>query len=164
MVELEGDRGQEGKSRKQKAEIWKSRTMHRDRDRLKQGLRTGEVEFAGRRLAWRILRRARGFELTRETGREFFDAEKVGSIVRLRHWQAGDRFQPIGLSAATKLQDWFTNRKIPMARRRQLVLAENERGEVFWVEGERIGEGCKVTPATRRVLEWRQVGKAESKK
>jgi tRNA(Ile)-lysidine synthase len=232
-----GDRGLEGKSRKQKAEIWKSRTKDRDRDRLKPGLRTGkpgkwargwrmedggwqgqagrlrygedgaqgtpsrtgklrptgpgeeasgerrdesrrpkaatgrrtpregrgQVEFAGRRFAWRMVRRPREGFLRRGSGVEYFDADKVGSIMRLRHWRAGDRFQPIGLSASTKLQDWFTNRKIPMARRRQLVLAENERGEVFWVEGERIGEGCKVTPATRRVLEWRQV-KSEARK
>ena len=65
----------------------------------------------------------------------------------------------IFLPTATKLQDWFTNRKIPAARRRSLVLAETERGEVFWVDGERIGEVAKVTTTTRRVLElkWKQL-------
>ena len=115
--------------------------------------------FAGLRLEWRVLHRTKGFSPERAAGREFFDADKVGARLGLRHWRAGDRFQPIGLSRATKLQDWFTNRKIPAARRRQLVLAETERGEVFWLEGERIGEGCKVTPVTRRLLElcWKRV-------
>ena len=48
----------------------------------------------------------------------------------------------------------FTNRKIPARSRRQLVLAETERGELFWVEGERIGEIAKVTPRTKWLLEW----------
>jgi tRNA(Ile)-lysidine synthase len=126
--------------------------------RLKPGLQAVETRFAGLRLKWRMMRLVKSFSPKRKAGREFFDADKVGAQLVLRHWRAGDRFQPIGLPQATKLQDWFTNRKVPAARRRQLVLAETERGEVFWVEGERIGEGCKVTPATRRVLElrWKQ--------
>ncbi len=114
--------------------------------------------FAGLWLEWRVLRRAKNFLPKCAAGREYFDADQVGARLVLRHWRAGDRFQPIGLSRATKLQDWFTNRKVPAGRRRQLVLAETERGEVFWVEGERIGEVAKVTPTTRRVLElrWKQ--------
>jgi len=88
-------------------------------------------------------------------GVEVFDADRIGKTFTLGHWQPGDRFQPIGMATAVKLQDWFTNRKIPAERRHQLVLAKTEHGEVFWVEGERIGEVAKVTPKTRRTLEWR---------
>ena len=113
------------------------------------------LNFAGVQLHWRILRSANGAVPERREGREVFDAEKVGTRMLLRHWRAGDRFQPIGMRSPVKLQDWFTNRKVPMDRRRRLVLAESERGTLFWVEGERISEDCKVTPATRRVLELR---------
>jgi len=115
----------------------------------------GKVDFGGIGLKWRLLRRSEGFRLARRPGVEFFDAERVGARLLLRHWRPGDRFQPIGLPAATKLQDWFTNRKIPAAKRRQLVVAETERGEVFWVQGERIGAVAKITSATRRLLELR---------
>jgi hypothetical protein len=115
--------------------------------------------FGGVRLEVRVVRRRRDFSYQQSAGRELFDAGKAGSRLRFRHWQAGDRFRPIGLSAAVKLQDWFTNRKVPAALRRKRVMAETERGELFWVEGERIGELCKVTPATRRLLElrWKRV-------
>jgi hypothetical protein len=53
-----------------------------------------------------------------------------------------------------KLQDWFTNLKIPAARRRELVLAETAKGEIFWVEGLRISERFKLTKSTRRRLIW----------
>lgn len=114
----------------------------------------GEVAFGGARLKWRRLPRAKGFIPKRKAGREFFDADRIGSCLVLRHWRAGDRFQPIGMREATKLQDWFTNRKIPAHARRQLVLAETERGELVWVEGERIGELAKITPRTKWLLEW----------
>lgn len=119
----------------------------------------GRVEFDSLRFTWRIVRCPKSFSPVRKAGLEFFDADRVGARVVLRHWRAGDRFQPIGLPAPTKLQDWFTNRKIPVARRRRLILAETERGEVFWVEEERIGEAAKVTAATRRLLEfkWKQL-------
>ncbi len=85
---------------------------------------------------------------------EFFDADAVGRSIVLRHWREGDRFQPIGMAQPVKLQDFFTNQKIPRARRHELLLAVSEGGEIFWVEGARIGERFKVTPATRRILEW----------
>ena len=122
---------------------------------LRQRAGRNWVEFGGLRLQWRRVRRTKSFSPKSGTGREFFDADRVGARLVFRHWRAGDRFQPIGLAAATKLQDWFTNRKVSKDRRRKLVLAETERGELFWVEGERIGEICKVTPATRRMLELR---------
>ncbi|HWN96189.1 MAG TPA: tRNA lysidine(34) synthetase TilS [Methylomirabilota bacterium] len=88
-------------------------------------------------------------------GREVFDANAVGRSIVLRHWRAGDRFQPIGLKGAVKLQDWFVNQKIPRECRHTLVLATTASGEIFWVEGLRIGERFKVTAATKGRLEWR---------
>jgi tRNA(Ile)-lysidine synthase len=88
-------------------------------------------------------------------GGECFDAEKVGSPVLLRHWRPGDRFQPIGMASPVKLQDFFTNQKVPRDQRRQLILAVTAKGEVFWVEGMRISERFKLTKHTIRGLQWR---------
>ena len=86
---------------------------------------------------------------------EFFDAEQVGSLILLRQWQPGDRFQPIGMADDVKLQDWFVNQKIPRERRHELVIATTEAGEIFWVEGLRIGEKFKVAAETKTILQWR---------
>jgi hypothetical protein len=53
-----------------------------------------------------------------------------------------------------KLQDLFVNSKIPPARRRALVLAATKTGDIFWVDGLRIGEQFKLTPETSRKLVW----------
>ena len=87
-------------------------------------------------------------------GIECFDAAKVGRTVILRHWRAGDRFQPIGFKSASKLQDVFVNKKIPRERRHRLIIAETG-GEIFWVEGLRISENFKLTPQTAQILVWR---------
>jgi tRNA(Ile)-lysidine synthase len=86
---------------------------------------------------------------------EFFDADKIGDKIILRHWRAGDRFQPIGLKSSAKLQDLFTNAKIPRERRRSLIMAAASDGEIFWVEGLRISENFKLLPETKRRLVWR---------
>jgi tRNA(Ile)-lysidine synthase len=117
--------------------------------------RAGEVEFDGARISWRI-------DLPKDVGRpiggvgrECFDADRVGSLVRLRHWQPGDRFQPIGMPCPVRLQDFFTNQKVARDRRRRLIVAATEAGEVFWVEGMRISERFKLTKGTIRRLQWR---------
>lgn len=122
---------------------------------LNSGVTHGCQQLGKVRVEWRLRRCAQRGVSIRQPAREVFDAERVGARMVLRHWRPGDRYQPMGMPQAVKLQDWFTNRKIPAARRRQLVLAESECGEVFWVEGERISEACKVTAATRKVVEIR---------
>jgi tRNA(Ile)-lysidine synthase len=125
--------------------------------RLTQG---GACEFAGLSLAWRVEPWNAG-QLARlpkvrpaHEGCEYFDADKIGSHIVLRHWRRGDRFQPIGMARPVKLQDWFTNRKVPRALRHQLVVATTNRGEIFWVEGQRIGERFKLDAGTLRCLRW----------
>ena len=118
--------------------------------------RNGEQIFDGVSFHWQI---EEGCGTTRPpqamVGCECFNAGKVGSQIRLRHWRPGDRFQPIGLGRAVKLQDLFTNLKIPAARRRALVVAETAHGVIFWVEGLRISEQFKLDARTRRQLKWR---------
>ena len=115
----------------------------------------GKCTFGGVSLAWSF-HRAAGLpqRLPARKGHEWFDATQIGEKIQLRHWRPGDQFQPIGMTSPKKLQDLFTNMKIPRASRRDLVLAETTSGEIFWVEGLRISERFKVTPGTSIRLRW----------
>jgi len=115
--------------------------------------RAGEVLFEGVRLGWRITPAGRKPRFGR-AGREYFDAERVGTPVVLRHWRPGDRFQPSGMRVPVKLQDLFTNEKVLPGRRRELIVAATAQGELFWVEGLRISERFKLTRRTKRRLQW----------
>jgi len=117
---------------------------------------SGCCDFRGVTFFWIRERASQPFRRpASRAGVESFDAEKVGPVVRLRHWRPGDRFQPIGMNQPAKLQDLFTNAKVPAARRRRLVVAETASGAIFWVEGLRISEQFKLGPATREQLSWR---------
>jgi tRNA(Ile)-lysidine synthetase-like protein len=114
----------------------------------------GEAVFDGRRIGWAVRGRKSVGRPGREPGKEWFDADKVGPRIVLRHWQPGDRFQPIGMSQPVKLQDLFVNQKIPRERRHDLIVAVTGGNEVFWVENLRISERFKLTPRTTRQLIW----------
>jgi tRNA(Ile)-lysidine synthase len=120
----------------------------------------GRVRFGGRQVNWRRQRMEKFRVPLKKSGRnpattrECFDASTVGDQIILRHWRPGDRFQPIGLSSAAKLQDLFVNARIPADRRRGLILATTAENEIFWVEGLRIGEKFKLIHPTRQVLQW----------
>jgi tRNA(Ile)-lysidine synthase len=116
--------------------------------------RRGQTTFEEVTFQWKAQSIGRLKNIEKLPGKEIFDADKVGSPIFLRHWRRGDRFRPIGMRHAVRLQDFFTNRKIPRPRRHELILATTSAGEVFWVEGERISENYKVTERTTRLLHW----------
>lgn len=111
----------------------------------------GRMHFDGVEFQWKLVEH----RAAPEPGVEFFDAKAVGSVICLRHWQPGDRFQPIGFEHETKLQDQFTNLKVAPVEKRRRIVAATESGKVFWVEGLRISEQHKVRPETRAVLRWK---------
>jgi tRNA(Ile)-lysidine synthase len=117
----------------------------------------GAAVFEGVKFRWQHKARQKGKERfvrpAKKSGTELFNADRIGKEIILRHWRAGDRFQPIGLKAPVKLQDLFTNQKIPRKQRHKLVLAETG-GRIFWVERLRISEHFKLTPQTKRQLVW----------
>jgi tRNA(Ile)-lysidine synthase len=127
----------DGKLRFQESPIAKANL---EQVEIKLAGETGDILFAGKKISWRVSSR-KAFRRPRiSAGQESFDADKVGSAIVLRHWRAGDRFQPIGMAKAVKLQDLFVNQKIPRARRHDLIVATTARNEEFWVEELRISE------------------------
>jgi tRNA(Ile)-lysidine synthase len=113
-----------------------------------------EAAFAGLKIRWKIADDSGTNAARKRPNLEYFDADKVGSTIWLRCWRPGDRFQPIGMGSARKLQDLFTNLKVPAAERRRRVVAATQKGELFWVEGLRMAEKFKLDENTRRRLHW----------
>ena len=123
--------------------------------RARLDAKRGRIVFGGLEIRWNIVSRKPSFPPARKAGRELFDADAVGSEAILRHWQPGDRFQPIGMPSPVKLQDLFTNRKIPREQRHDLVVVTTGAGDLVWVEKLRISERFKLSKSTIRHLQWR---------
>ena len=118
----------------------------------------GVERYSGVEIEWKLLfhnnkRKPRPFP-DASCGVEYFDADGLGEFLTLRQWIAGDRYRPIGMVGTRKLQDCFTELRVPECERRQLVVATSSSGDIFWVERLRIGDGYKVKPGTKRLLKW----------
>lgn len=77
--------------------------------------------------------------------------------LRVRTWRPGDRIEPWGLDGSRKLQDVFTDAKVPRAERDRIPVFECG-GRIVWVPGYRIARGWAVesesAPAVRlRVID-----------
>jgi tRNA(Ile)-lysidine synthase len=82
------------------------------------------------------------------------DLDAVGEELWVRRRRPGDRFQPLGLRAEKKLQDFFVDAKVPRGQRDGVPLLCARRG-VVWVVGHRIAEWARIRGTTGRVLRLR---------
>ncbi len=84
--------------------------------------------------------------------RAILDADRVGGELRARSWQRGDWFQPSGMGGhRKKLQDFFSDRKVPRRSRHRIPVLVGREG-IVWVAGYRPDERVLVTDSTKRVL------------
>ena len=83
--------------------------------------------------------------------RACLDASAVCGSLSVRFRRKGDRFRPVGLGGSRKLQDFFTDRKIPRAERDRIPLLCDEE-KICWVMGYRLDDRVKVTASTREVF------------
>ena len=77
----------------------------------------------------------------------YLSPEGLGRGLQVRSRRPGDRFQPLGMTHQKKLQDFFTDARIPESWRDRIPLLVTGRG-IAWVVGHRIAEWARVkTPA-----------------
>ncbi len=74
-----------------------------------------------------------------------------GGGLLVRAWSRGDRMAPLGLGGTKSLQDLFTARRVPRARRATLPLVVCD-GEIAWAPGVATSARFGVTEATRSVV------------
>ena len=85
-------------------------------------------------------------------GRIVVDADRVSPPLMVRSWLPGDRFHPSGMGGhSKKLQDFFTDQKIPIAARSRIPLVVAPEG-ILWVVGYRQDERWVPTATTKRCL------------
>jgi tRNA(Ile)-lysidine synthase len=82
------------------------------------------------------------------------DADRLEPPCVLRSWEPGDSIRVFGSGGTRKLQDLFTEARIPPPeRRRWPVFCDAER--IVWVPGISLSETVKVTPKTQCVFRLR---------
>ena len=81
-----------------------------------------------------------------------FDRAALSGRLAVRAWRHGDRMTPLNAPGERKLQDIFTDLKVPRSRRNRVpVLTLDD--QPIWVIGLRVADSAKVTPQTVAAVE-----------
>ena len=93
------------------------------------------------------------YKLPRDKSYACFDLDKLSLPLVVRHWKAGDRFVPFGMKGSRKLSDYFSDRKYSLIdKSNALLLCSGD--TILWILGERVAEGYRINPDTRRIVEF----------
>jgi tRNA(Ile)-lysidine synthase len=86
----------------------------------------------------------------------YFDPGLVKFPIDVRSFKPGDRFSPLGMQSSKKLQDYFTDIKLPKFLRSRVPIFISD-GEIMWAGGIRIDDRFKVTDKNSEVLKLKLV-------
>lgn len=84
----------------------------------------------------------------------YFDLDAATFPIEVRNFNPGDRFIPLGMRDSKKLQDYFTDIKLPKFMRSRVPLFLSG-GEIMWVGGIRIDNRFKVQDKNNKVLRFK---------
>lgn len=81
----------------------------------------------------------------------FLDLETLTLPIRIRTWQQGDKFRPLGMKGFKKVSDFLIDIKLNLAEKEKVkVLLSGD--DIVWLVGHRIDDRFKTTDQTRQIL------------
>ncbi len=80
------------------------------------------------------------------------DLDKLSFPLVLRRWEAGDTLVPLGMEGTKKVSDLLTDVKMPLHKKKNVLVLATSKNEIIWVAGVRAGDRFKITPGTKRYL------------
>ncbi|MGY6522090.1 MAG: tRNA lysidine(34) synthetase TilS [Mongoliitalea sp.] len=79
------------------------------------------------------------------------DASRLQFPLKVRNWELGDRFIPLGMNKEKKISDFLVDLKIPMIQKRRVkVMLSGEK--IIWVIGFRISDSVKIQEQTQAIV------------
>ncbi len=81
----------------------------------------------------------------------FIDYAKIKPPLKVRTWRKGDRFYPLGMEEEKKLQDFFTDNKVPV-HLRKLIPVFTDSEKIIWLGKYRVDNRVRITGNSSKVL------------
>lgn len=78
--------------------------------------------------------------------------QNIFDKLSVRRWSDGDRYHSLGAPGSKKLQDLFTNAKIPRMERKRIPLVCLGNKGIAWIPGFPPCEALKITTTTKQAL------------
>lgn len=136
-------------------------TLNMDRDHLILGPRQVDFEeiwidkfaigFTAGNDSYDVLLMLPPFNPPHSSAEAMLDRDKLVFPLKLRKWEQGDRFRPLGMKHFKKVSDLLVDMKVPLIHKNNIkVLCSGE--DIVWVLGLRIDDRYKLTAATQSAL------------
>ena len=81
----------------------------------------------------------------------YIDFDKLNFPLKIRKWQKGDYFIPLGMKNKKKVSDYLIDEKIPLNRKKNTWIVESD-NEIVWLINHRISDRFKISEKTNRCL------------
>lgn len=81
----------------------------------------------------------------------FLDKATVQFPLKLRFWEQGDAFRPLGMRGKKKVSDFLVDQKVPLIEKSSVMVLESA-DKICWVVNHRLDDRCKVSDKTQNLL------------
>src|SRR5690606_22358845 len=135
--------------------------LNLDREYLILGLKEAEfqevwleessIELSTGTAIYDILALKQNFTPDTSSVNAMLDREILSFPLKVRKWEIGDKFRPLGMKNFKKISDFLIDLKIPVIHKRDIkVLCSGD--EIVWIIGLRIDDRYKISPFTRSAV------------
>ena len=136
-------------------------TLNLDREHLILGKKRPEhperlieesaIEMETNNGLYELITLRQNFNPNRSSSNAMLDKDSLSFPLKLRKWQAGDRFRPLGMKNFKKISDFLIDLKVPLILKNEVQVLCSQ-SEIVWVVGYRIDDRFKLTPLTKTAL------------
>jgi len=99
---------------------------------------------------FKTIENAEGFKIPTESENAALDFDKLCFPLKIRKWEKGDKFYPLGMKRSKKISDFLIDNKVPIPDKKHIYVLVS--GDVIaWLIGYRLDERFKVTRGTKKL-------------
>ncbi len=91
------------------------------------------------------------YKISKKPSIAYLDSKKLKYPLKLRKWQKGDYFYPLGMTKKKLISDFFIDKKVSVPDKEKTWLLVSEK-QIVWVIGHRIDNRYKITANTKTIL------------
>jgi tRNA(Ile)-lysidine synthase len=106
---------------------------------------------SGKMLQFECFERKGDFKIPKESDVAAIDFEQLKFPLKLRRWEQGDYFFPLGMDEKKKISDFLIDQKVDLSEKQDILLLLSE-NKVVWVVGKRIDNRFRITSMSNKIL------------
>ena len=81
------------------------------------------------------------------------DYDTLKLPLRIRFWQQGDRFRPLGMRGTKLVSDFFNDNNFTTFQKKTTPILVDANDQIVWIVGHRIDDRFKITEKTKTIYE-----------